>query len=617
MNELGATLRGDRCHFRVWAPAARELLVEIEGVAPSRAPMQRQADGYYEAELPDVRAGQRYRYIVDGTALPDPCSRYQPEGPHGPSLIVDRDAYAWRDAGWAGRHLAGLVLYELHVGTFTPEGTLAAAAERLAHLRAVGVNCVELMPVAECPGRFNWGYDGVGWFAPSHNYGPYEALKEFVDAAHAQGIAVMLDVVYNHFGPDGNYARTFSPRYLSDRPTEWGEAINFDGEQAGPVRELVIANACEWIREFHLDGLRLDATQSIFDASARHVLAELAAAARAAAGTRPILVIAENEPQRSDHMLPEDDGGMGLDAMWNDDFHHTARVAATGRRDAYYFDYLGTPQEFVSTARRGFLYQGQFYRWQKQARGVPMQRTAMHCVAFLQNHDQVSNSLDGARLHQLAAPGVCRALTAVLLLGPQTPLLFMGQEFHASAPFVYFADHYGALRRLVRNGRRDFLAQFPGVASADGRRALADPGDEATFRRCVLDWDECTADNPALRMHRDLLTLRREDPVLAAQGAGGFEGAVLGEHAFLLRWFHEEQGDRLLVVNLGSDIRERPMPEPLLAPPAGMAWSLAWSSEHACYGGSGTADPHPAEGWWLPGHSAILFAARREAQAGA
>jgi maltooligosyltrehalose trehalohydrolase len=284
-------------------------------------------------------------------------------------------------------------------------------------------------------------------------------------------------------------------------------------------------------------------------------------------------------------------------------------VAVTGRRDAYYYDYLGSPQEFVSTAKRGFLFQGQYYRWQKQSRGAPMQRHASRCIAYLQNHDQVANSLCGRRLHQIATPAQCRALTALLLLAPQTPLLFMGQEFHASSPFLYFADHQEPLRTQVRAGRAEFLSQFPGAASPDGRRALDDPGDRNTFERSKLDWRECQEDNAALHLHRDLLALRRDDAVIRGQGRHGFDGAVLGERAFVLRWFHGVEGDRILIVNLGDDIRQRPMPEPLLAPPQGMIWQRLWSSEHARYGGAGAVDPDPEHGWLLPGQCAMLLIA--------
>lgn len=615
MKEPGAIFDGACCHFRVWAPQAKQVLLEVEGLPPRHMTLQRDACGFWTGSLEAARPGLRYRYHVDGIALPDPCSRYQPEGPHGASAIVDRNAYAWRDQHWRGVGLQDLVLYELHVGTFTAEGTLAAAAGRLPHLRDLGITAVEVMPLAEFPGRFNWGYDGVSWFAPSRNYGPYDALKQFVDAAHAAGIGVILDVVYNHFGPDGNYTRQFSPSYFGDTGTEWGDSINFDGEHAGPVRGMVIASACEWVREFHVDGLRLDATHSIFDTSGRHVVAELTAAVREAAGQRSVLVIAENETQCATQLLPEAAGGFGLDAMWNDDFHHTALVAATGRRHAYYQDYLGSPQEFVSTAKRGFLYQGQYYPWQRKLRGEPLEVPAARCVACLENHDQVANSLRGLRLHQLTTPALNRVLTTVLLLGPQVPLLFMGQEFQSTAPFLYFADHQEPLRTQVRDGRRDFLVQFPGVASADGLHALEDPGAEQTFLRSKLDWRQCNESSTALRLHRQLLALRRDDPVLRGRGREGFDGAVLPGSAFLLRWFDAAQADRLLVVNLGAEIHRQPMPEPLLAPPRGRHWQVVFCSEHADFGGSGSIDPQRDGPWRLPGQCAILLVAVAQEQA--
>jgi maltooligosyltrehalose trehalohydrolase len=605
VNEPGAVFDGTCCRFRVWAPEARQVRVDVEGVVALA--LQRDASGHWTGSSELARPGHRYWYNVDGTALPDPCSRYQPDGPHGASLIVDRQTHAWRDQEWRGVQTDELVLYELHVGAFTREGTFAAAINRLPHLRELGVTAVELMPLAEFPGRFNWGYDGVSWFAPSRNYGPYDALKRFVDAAHAAGIGVILDVVYNHFGPDGNYTRNFSPFYAGSKGTEWGDSINFDCERAGPVREMVLACATEWIREFHLDGLRLDALHSIFDASGRHIVAELTAAVRAAAGSRSVVVIAEDETQRASRLLPEVQGGLGLDAMWNDDFHHTALVAATGRRHAYYQDYLGSPQEFVSTARRGFLYQGQYYPWQGKQRGEPLEVPAARCVACLENHDQVANSLRGLRFHQLAAPALGRALTTVLLLGPQVPLLFMGAEFNSTAPFLYFADHQEPLRGLVREGRREFLAQFPGVASADGRTALTDPADEQAFLRSKLDWSQCVASNPALRLHRALLALRRGDPVLRQRAGARFDGAVLPGNAFALRWFDAAHADRLLLVNLGTEVHGRPMPEPLLAAPRGRHWSLLFSSEHADFGGSGSVDPQQGGPWRLPGQCAMLL----------
>jgi maltooligosyltrehalose trehalohydrolase len=607
---LGAVLLDEGCHFRVWAPVATAVEVEIVGAANGSWRLEPADDGYFAGTIPGVGAGDRYRYVVDGRALPDPCSRYQPDGPHGPSAVVDRGAYRWRDGAWRGLALKGQVIYELHIGTFTDEGTFDAAAQKLPYLQALGITAIEIMPVAECPGRFNWGYDGVNLFAPSHHYGDYEGLKRLVDEAHRCGIGVILDVVYNHLGPDGNYLTAYSPHYFTDRyTTDWGAALNFDGDASAPVREFVIANAREWVEVFHVDGLRLDATHSIFDSGPSKILAQLAAAARQAAEPRSIILISENEPQHATHLLPEAAGGLGLDAMWNEDFHHCAMVAATGRRHAYYFDYLGRAQEFVASARRGFLFQGQHYRWQKQPRGEMLTTSIAGSVAFLQNHDQVANSVNGARLHRLTSPALCRALTATLLLGPQTPLLFMGQEFHASSPFLFFADHHEPLRTQVWAGRKKFLEQFPGAASKDGQEAIVDPALEQTFHRSHLSWYECRADNPALELHRDLLAIRRSDPVISGQGERGFDGAVLGELVFLLRWFDRAAGDRLLIVNLGADISGQPAPEPLLACSPGHTWSLRWSSESTRYDGSGVVNPDTATGWMFPAQTAVLLVA--------
>lgn len=610
---LGALLEEGGCRFRVWAPAARTVAVAIEREGSRQWPLEAEADGYHSALVPVAQAGDRYRYLVDGRALPDPCSRFQPEGPHGPSEIVDPVAFEWHDQDWPGLVLKGQVLYELHIGTFTREGTFDAAAERLPYLSALGVTALEIMPIAEFPGRFNWGYDGVSLFAPSHQYGDYAALKRFVDAAHRLGLGVILDVVYNHLGPDGNYLPSFSPHYFTDRyRTDWGDPLNYDGDHSLPVRHFFVANAREWIESFHLDGLRLDATQSIFDSGPVNILAELGAAARKAAGERRILLISENEPQCASHLLPTPEGGLGLDAMWNDDFHHSAMVAATGRRHAYYFDYLGLPQEFVASAKRGFLFQGQHYLWQKQHRGEPLRTPIEGCIAFLQNHDQVANSLTGDRLHQLASPALCRALTATLLLGPQTPMLFMGQEFNSGSPFLFFADHEEPLRTQVWEGRREFLRQFPGAASREGQQQVQDPSLEQTFLRSRLDWSECTEDNIALRLHRDLLALRRSDPVIAGQGANGFDGAVICASVFVLRWFDSTEGDRLLVVNLGADVHQRPVPEPLLACQPGRSWAMRWSSESTVYGGTGSVNPDADSGWTFPAQTAVLLVAGQQ-----
>jgi maltooligosyltrehalose trehalohydrolase len=572
-------------------------------------PLVHQDDGYFTAVIAGVGAGARYRYRLDGDAeFPDPCSRFQPDGPAGASMVVDPAAYRWRDDDWRGVTMAGQVIYEMHVGAFTPEGTLDAAARELAELHRIGITIVELMPLAEFPGRFNWGYDGVDLYAPYHGYGDADALRRFVDAAHELGLGVVLDVVYNHFGPSGCYLREFSDDYCSSRyHNEWGDAINFDGPGSVGTREFVIENACYWVAEYHLDGLRLDATQSIHDAGPVHVLAELSQRARAAAGHRSVVLIGENEPQDVRALSPGDRGGHGLDALWADDFHHVARVVLTGRREAYYTDYYGRPQEMVSLVKRGFLYQGQRYSWQGKPRGSQVTtEPAAAFVFYLQNHDQVANHPAGERLHRLASPAAVRAMTALLLLAPETPLIFMGQEFQASSPFLFFADHGHELNQAVRRGRREFLGQFPSYAVPDAQDVVPDPADPATFARARLDLSERERHGDAYHLHEDLLRIRREDPVIAAQDRQAIDGAVLSPSAFLLR-FTGETDDRLLVVNLGSDLDFEPAPEPLIAPPAGKRWRLVWASDDTRYGGPGAVDPSAAETWRFAASSAWLF----------
>jgi maltooligosyltrehalose trehalohydrolase len=598
-------------HFRVWAPAVREVsaVVDAGPGMPSVHALTREADGYFSGLVQPAAAGMRYRYRLDGEVeYADPASRYQPEGPHGPSEIIDPGAFVWTDDGWAGV-ARSQVVYEMHIGTFTREGTWAGAMRELPALVELGVTTLEVMPLAEFPGGYGWGYDGVLLFAPSHLYGTPDDVRQFVDNAHALGLAVILDVVYNHFGPDGCHLDRFSPHYFSDEHNEWGRFVNFDGPSSGPVRELVISNAAYWIDEFHLDGLRLDATQAIVDRSGSHIVAELVSVVRGAARGRRAWVVAENEPQQSGLVRPLSEGGCGLDALWNDDLHHTAMVALTGRREAYYTDYGGTPQEFISAAKHGFLYQGQWYRWQHQPRGTPsLGLPPAAFVGFLQNHDQVANSWAGTRIHALTSPGKYRALTTLLLLGPWTPLLFQGQEFAASAPFLYFADHAGELAANVRNGRREFLAQFESLARADGDEDAPDPGDRRTFERCQLDHDEQQRHGDVFAMHAALLQLRASDATFQAQGAYGIDGAVLTPQAFVIRFFGAHgnghpsgsRGDRLLVVNLGAQVELPILPEPLLAPPYGYSWRLTWSSEDRLYGGGGMPEVFLPDGWRLP-----------------
>lgn len=600
-------------HFRVWAPAARRVDVVLEDGpgAPVEAALESEPSGYFSGLVPGAAPGTLYRYRLDGRAAvcPDPASRFQPSGPHGSSRLIAPDAYVWGDAAWRGVRLRGQVMYEMHIGTFTPEGSWAAAMRELPELQRAGFTVLEIMPVAEFPGRFGWGYDGVALFAPTRLYGEPDDFRRFVDRAHALGLGVILDVVYNHLGPDGCSLKTFSSDYFTDRyQNEWGEAINFDGPAAGPVREFFASNAAYWIDEFHLDGLRLDATQTIHDGSPEHVITTIVRSARAAARGRDLVIVAENEPQDVGLVRAPQAGGYGVDGLWNDDFHHTARVALTGRNEAYYTDYLGTPQELISAVKWGYLYQGQRYRWQREGRGTPtFGLEPATFVAYLQNHDQVANSLRGERLHRLASPGGYRAVTALLCLGPATPLFFQGQEFCASSPFLFFADHAGDLGALVRKGRTEFLAQFPSIDAATATGATSDPLDPATFERCKLRLEERQAHAEAYALHADLLRLRREDPAFRAQRPRGVEGAVLGPEAFLLRFFGEASDDRLLLVNLGPDLRLEPAPEPLLAPPLGGEWALLWSSEDPRYGGSGMPAPLRDGVWCLPGHAALVM----------
>jgi maltooligosyltrehalose trehalohydrolase len=613
---VGAEIMGDGVHFRVWAPKARRLHVVLDG---GTYPLTRERNDYFAAFIPGIGAGATYRLRVDDDEqlVPDPASRFQPDGPHGVSQVVDPEAFAWTDTAWRGRHLRGQVVYEMHVGTFTREGTWQAATRELDELARIGITVLELMPVADFPGRFGWGYDGVALFAPTRLYGTPDDFRRFVDRAHALSLAVIVDVVYNHLGPDGNYLPRFSDRYFTDRyENEWGDPINFDGDDAAPVREYFIANAGYWVDEFHLDGLRLDATQQIFDASADHIIGAIVRRVREAARGRATIVVAENEPQDVRLLRDREGGGYGIDGLWNDDFHHTARVAATGRRDAYYLDYKGTPQEFVSAAKWGFLYQGQRYAWQKKRRGTPALAVPPSAfVTYLQNHDQVANSAHGTRLHQQTGPGRYRALTALLLLGPGTPMLFQGQEFAASAPFLYFADHVPDLATAVRKGRAQFLRQFPGIASDEMQACLADPGSRETFERCKLDLGERARHAETYRLTEDLLRLRRDDGVLGSPRRRTVDGAVLGDDAFLLRFFGDGGDDRLLLVNLGRDLILSEAPEPLLAPPEHHAWRVLLSTESARYGGCGIGPVESDGGWRLPGEAAVLLAPARIATA--
>lgn len=607
MTSFGAVPQDDGVLFRVWAPAQPAVALVLEG--GDDRPMRSDDDGFFSLHVPDARPGQRYQFRLTQGLRPDPASRFQPEGPLGPSQIVDPRGFTWTDQDWPGvgpRHRH--VLYEMHIGTFTSEGTFAAAIQRLPHLVDVGITTLEVMPLAEFPGRFGWGYDGAYLYAPTRLYGSPDDVRAFVNEAHRLGLAVILDVVYNHFGPVGNFFPDFSPS-VHGAPGEWGDSINYDGEGSGPVRRFMAENAAYWIRDFHFDGLRLDATQAIVDASPEHIISEICRAARDAAGGRPVFIVGESEPQ--DTRLLQDTGAYpdGLDALWNEDWHHSAFVALTGRREAYFTDYYGTAAEFAAMARHGTLYQGQHYSWQKKPRGgFALGLPSSRFVNFLENHDQVANTGLGSRLYQHVDRARWRAMTALLLLGPAMPMIFQGAEFGSSRHFTYFADQDDDLARLVERGRREFLGQFPSLANAEMQQALPRASDVENFEQCKLLDAERGGDHGLLHLHRDLLALRREDAVLRDVGTDAvhIESSAPAEEVLLVRYV-SQHGHRLLVVNIGDD-HESPMNDPLLAPVPGTCWETRWSSDRPQYGGAGSTPFTNAGHWLMRGGSATLLA---------
>lgn len=614
---IGAEVIGpDRTHFRVWAPKVRkvELVVDVESdKSEPQTPRALEAEeGGYFSGLAEVGAGARYQFRLDGGEMlyPDPASRYQPHGPHQSSMVIDPAEFKWSDAHWRGRKLKGQIIYEMHVGTFTKRGTWRSATQELGELARIGITVIEMMPVADFPGRFGWGYDGVDLFAPAHQYGTPEDLRKFVDHAHSLGLSVILDVVYNHFGPEGNYLRCFSDDYFTDRhENDWGDCINFDGENCGPVREFFVTNARYWTDEFHFDGFRFDATQDIHDQSKEHILCSIGKAVRVAAADKSIVLFAENEPQETKLVRPCAEGGYGLDGLWNDDFHHSAFVNLVGRAEAYYSDYRGTPQEFISAAKYGYLFQGQPYVWQEAPRGTPTfgipPETFVCCI---ENHDQVANTYAGDRLRLQTSPGRYRAMTALLLLGPWTPMLFQGEEFGSTHPFVYFTDvGDDKLREAIRKGRFGFLSQFPTIAQEEVRKLLPDPFDPEVFARCQLDLSERQKNSGFYELHCDLIRLRQHDSRFSQQISGGVDGAVLGADSFVLRFFGQNNDDRLLVINFGRQHRLHPAPEPLLAPIDGFEWERIWSSELRKYGGPGELVVVTQEDWFLPAEATVAM----------
>lgn len=593
---FGAEPLGQRgVRFRLWAPGASAVKLRVEDWHPAiELDMVPEEEGWFGIVTAVAVPGSRYRFRVDeGPPVPDPASRFQPEDVHGPSEVIERREYEWTETAWRGRPWHEAVIYELHVGTFTPNGTFAAAAERLEHLASLGVTAIELMPVADFAGKRNWGYDGVLPFAPDSTYGRPEDLKRLVDAAHGLGLMVLLDVVYNHFGPEGNYLPRIARQFFTQRhETRWGPAINYDGPGSDTVRAFVIANAHYWLAEYNLDGLRLDAIDTIADERHPDIVEELAEGIRS---TTPedqhVHLIIENDRNQARYLERDTAGGArSYDAQWNDDFHHAAHVLATGEDDGYYVDYEEVPAERLARClAEGFGYQGGASTWRG---GRPRGTASKHLpptafVNFLQNHDQVGNRAFGERLTELTSSEAATALTAILLLAPQPPLLFMGQEWASTRPFLFFCDFEAGLKERVAAGRRDEFAGFRAFRDSATRNHIPDPGDIETFQRSVLDWEEPAHDPHAgwLSYHRDLLTIRHREivPRIASESSHAGQFRTFAATGIEVTWTLGGGDVLQLLANLGRNAATPPA-EPTgrllhgTDPGGGVIgpWSVAW-----------------------------------------
>ena len=592
---FGACVREDgTTRFRLWSPGAERVELWLE--EPGRAiPMPRDAGGWAEYVTREAPAGTRYRYRIDGEMLvPDPAARYQPGDVHGASEVVDPLAYGWRDTAWRGLPPERLAFYELHVGTFTPAGTYAGVAERLDHLASLGVTALELMPVADFPGRWGWGYDGVLLFAPEARYGRPEDLKALVDGAHARGLAVLLDVVYNHFGPEGNYLHRYAPGFFTPRHRSfWGDGINYDGPGSEVVRAFTIHNALYWLEEFHLDGLRLDAVNAIVDESAAHLLVELGHAVAAGPGReRSVHLVLENGANEARYLGREAGRRPLYQAQWNDDAHHALHVLLTGEAGGYYEDYQPPLPQLGRCLTEGFAFQGERSRYRDGLRGEPSTHLPpTSFVTFLQNHDQIGNRALGERITAIASPQAVRAATAIVLLSPALPLLFMGEEWGAPEPFLFFTDLGPELGPSVAESRRREFARFPEFASPAVRDRIPDPQAATTRERSVLDWSrlEEPAHREWLELHRALLRLRAEAvaPLLAGEPVPAAAWKALGDSALEVSWGFPA-GTLRRAANLGSAAVAHPGPGPdwgrrLYAPGLPESWSALPSGSVAFY----------------------------------
>ena len=555
---IGAWRDGERTRVRIWAPEhSRVDLVIDHGLTRAFRELERDARGYWSGTYADVAVGARYKFRLSGDdsqVFPDPASRYQPDGVHGFSQVID-PAFRWTDHNFRPPRADALVFYELHVGTFSPEGTFRGAIDRLPYLAQLGVTAIELMPVGDFPGARNWGYDGVAIFAPARCYGTPEDLRRLVDAAHQHGLAVFLDVVYNHFGPDGAYANAFSPYYFTDRHrSPWGDGVNLDGPHSAEVRNFFLANALQWVRDYHVDGLRLDATHALQDEGPRHFLEELTTTVRGHAG-RDVLFVAEDHRNLAQLVTPADRGGWGVDAVWADDLHHQVRVHVAHESEGYYEDFSGRIEDLAATIRQGWFFTGQRSKHMQELRGTDPARLALQqFVVCIQNHDQVGNRAKGERLsHDIDLP-TYRAASVLLLTIPETPLLFMGQEWAATSPFLFFTDHHEELGRKITEGRRAEFASFAAFADPALRESIPDPQAKETFARSRLNWGDL--DSPAhastLRLYQRLLGLRATSPALRHTSRAAFDARVLDHETLLIE--RRDGGERLwIVVRLGGE----------------------------------------------------------------
>lgn len=599
-------LEGGKIRFRLWAPAAKQVDVCLGKTDDSLVlEMNPLEEGWFELISDRAHVGDHYRFRIDGgIKVPDPASRYNPDDVHGPSQVIDPGEFVWQDGNWYGRPWEEAVIYELHVGTFTPQGTFAAVKDRLDYLVELGVTAIELMPVADFPGARNWGYDGVLPFAPDASYGHPNDLKDLVQSAHRKGLMVLLDVVYNHFGPEGNYLHLYSPQFFTDRHhTPWGAAINFDGEDSRAVRDFFIQNALYWLNEFHFDGLRLDAVHAIQDDSRPDILEELATAVRQGPGKhRHCHLVLENEHNAAHYMAWDERGGpRPFDAQWNDDIHHVLHVLLTGEVDGYYTDYA--PHTVAHLGRclsEGFAYQGDPSRYRKgESRGEPSNTLPpVAFVSFLQNHDQVGNRAFGDRIHRLADPQALKAGVATFLLAPAPPLLFMGEEFAADQPFLFFCNFGRDLAKAVTQGRRKEFARFKAFNTPRARALIPDPNDPATFQRSKLDWNSLhqSPHQDWLDFYRQLLAIRRRDIVSRLTGMYDQQAhrEVTGERGLRVSWVLGDGSRLSLLGNYGSadlDRVQRPPGTLLYSTAHGMEellgrgvlppWSVAWFLERS------------------------------------